>query len=990
MFKIGEFISEQISNYFPIDKMKRFLFAKKTHFLIAWIQVTAGILLNIFSCTLENPAEAKLSSWTVNLNFPLTDFTVDLHSLQEDSLISVNEDSIYVFNKSVKIDSVEVGGQLKIDPIEKSFVQYASSITVDSSNTAFTIGYDSVGLDNISELIDAEIGLIELDNIGGEETDPISFTEIMPQDLVSAIEAAIESAGGSADIIIDTAALVPQQKSIGFDSFTSVDISSGNIDVTITNNLFISLGAPIYVDVKSSIGTQIFQLVWDTEIAPGNSSTRTQDVSGMTLPGDLLVEVSGTSNGSQGDTVTVTNSDLSSTFTIGLAARDFQVTQANAVVPAQSISDTSSIVLDPSETVVEEAVMSNGDLNITVTNNLPLTGNVYLVIPSLYFGTVDSAFTQNFELETGIFSVPTADMGGWTMTMDYADQRLDYHYLISTSDTDPNSVTISQTDNVELDLTITDIFFSEVTGQIESQTITEEGEIVIESESQIQIASISAGQMDMIINNNIGGVADVQLTVPELVRDGIGLDTLLTIIPGEISHTINLAGYDLQPVSLEDQRLTYSTTTITQSAANTYYLNDSINVAINLPELTFNAVTGYISQEDNITEDVIELDNDTKVETALIDSGQIQLTIQNFIGLEADVVFTIEELTLGGSSLVDTFQITSSTEPAEQTIDVSGYSLNLSIDEQLINYSSTLGIPSDQLLSLTLDDSIAIDVLIDTLWFGSITGIIDSVEVTIDKVEQEISALPDDMDGFDFTNVEIRIDFDSDITIPVFLDLTMDASNSDGDTVTSSISNWNISDSSSVIIPDANELINIQPDKIMAYGSARVGGDGTSGTVASDQTIAGLLSVRAPLELEIGPDAQITTNSELITEVDAGETVPEEIEKIVVFIRYNNQFEFGSAVTVLISQDTLAFESGAAEILVDSLLITAGESGLDSLDLGDDKLELFNKDSMYVQATINVLGQTDENGDPIPSKFLSTDSLTISLSGSMDYLVDPD
>jgi hypothetical protein len=244
------------------------------------------------------------------------------------------------------------------------------------------------------------------------------------------------------------------------------------------------------------------------------------------------------------------------------------------------------------------------------------------------------------------------------------------------------------------------------------------------------------------------------------------------------------------------------------------------------------------------------------------------------------------------------------------------------------------------------------------------------------------------MDGFEFTNVEISIDFESDISIPVFLDLTMKASNSAGEMDSSSITNWNITDSSIVIIPKANELINIQPDMILAYGSARVGGDGTSGTVTSDQTIAGLLSVKAPLELEILPNAQITTDPELTTEADAEETVPEELEEIMVFIRYDNEFEFGTAVTVLMSQDTLHFDEGTADVLVDSLLIYAGETGLDSLVLNDERLGLFNQDSMYVQAKINVLGQTDENGNPVPSKFLSTDTLQLNIYGRIQYLMD--
>jgi hypothetical protein len=958
----------------------------------------ASLFLSIFftGCALEIPDTDKLPVWSATLEVPIIETTIDLSEFLEDSLISsypIGEggDSIFVFNKTIELDSVEVGDKLKIDPIEKSFLQFASAVTVDSLTTSFTIGYDSVGLDDITELIDAEIGLIELDNIGAEETGPISFADVMPTTLVTAIETAIAATGGTAEVVVDTVALVPQQKSISFDSFTFVVLSSGYLDVTITNNLFIPLGAPIYVDIKNSIGAQIFQLTWDTEIAAGDSATATQDVSGMTLPGNMLVEISGTSNGSQGQQVAVTTADLSSTFSVGLAVREFQVTQASAVVPAQSIADTSSIALDPSETVVDEAIMSRGNLDITITNNLgtpPLIGTVYLTIPSLYFGSMDSTFKLNFDLATGRFTMPTVNMAGWTMAMDFVDQYLDYHYLITTANTDPNSVTISQTDYVELDLGITDIYFSAVTGQIESQIIIEGGDINIESESQIQSATISDGQMDLVISNTIGGAADVQLTVPELVRDGTSLDTVLTIIPGDNEYIIVLAGYDLQPVSLADQRLTYSTITITQSESNTYYLNDSIAVAIILPGLTFNAVTGYISQDNNMESDVIELDNDTKVETALIDSGQIQLTIRNFIGLEADVLFSIDELTVGGYPLETSLQIISSTDPVQQTIDLAGYSLTLPVDDQRVNYTSTLSIPTDQLLSLTLNDSIAIDVFIDTLWFGSITGIIDTVDVTIDTVEQEISSLPDDMDGFEFANVEMAIDFESSINIPVFLDLTMEASNSGGEMETSFITNWNITDSSQVIIPNASTLINIQPDKILAYGSARVGGDGTSGTITSADVIAGLLSLRAPLELEIGPDATITTDPGLVTKAGAAETVPEEIEDVVVFISYDNSFEFGSTLTVLMSRDTLDFESGAADILVDALLITAGAAGVDSINLNDNRLGLFNQDSMYVQVQVKILGQTDSNGNPIPSRFLSTDKMQLNIYGRVQYFID--
>ena len=946
--------------------------------------ISFAILL--FGCTLDSPDKDKLPVWSTTIEIPIIQTRIDLDTFLEDSLISVNEDSIYVFNKTVEIDPVEVGDQLKIDPIEKSFVQYASAVTVDSSNTTFTIGYDSVGLDNISEPINAKIGLVELNNINSDTTNPFIFRDIYP---------AIDDIPDGQHTTIPPFELNPVINPYSFDDFGYAVFSGGKLKITIQNNMVIPLGSPINIQFQQVSGP-------DTTDIPGgmlqfNSvivanegiASDTMYLAGMTLPGEILIKVTGSSPGTKGMLILIDEDAKNSSFQIIIDGFDLEVISASAVTPQQTIEKNGSIELVSSETVVEKAVMSNGNLNIIVTNNLPLTGNVQLDIPSLYFGTEDSIFTQNFGLAAGTFSVPTANMSGWTMAMDYADQRLNYHCLITTNDTDPNNVPIDSSDNVELDLAITDIFFSEVTGQIESQTITQEGDITIESESQIDSAHISAGQMDLVINNNIGGAADVQLTVPELVRGGIDLDTVLIINPGENIHSISLVDYDLIPtIGLKDQRLTYGTTTITQAGFNTYYLNDSINVAINLPGLTFDVVTGKISQEDIVEEDVIELDNDTKVDLALIESGQIQLIIQNFIGLEGDVLFSIAELSLNGSSLELSFDIASITDADTQTIDLSGYSLNLDVANQQVNYTSTLTINSEESLTLTLNDSIAIDVLIDTLWFSSVTGIIDTMEVTIDTVKQEISALPDDMDGFEFTNVEISIDFDSGISIPVFLDLTMEASNSTGEMETSSITNWNITDSSSVIIPNANELINIQPDMILAYGSVRVGGDGTSGTITSDQTISGLLSVKAPLELMILPNAQITTDPELTTEADAGETIPGEIEEIKVFIRYDNEFEFGTAVTVLMSQDTLHFDDGTADVLVDSLLIYSGETGLDSLVLNDERLGLFNQDSMYVQAKINLLGQTDENGNPVPSKFLSTDTLQLNIYGRIQYLMD--
>ncbi|UCD36774.1 MAG: hypothetical protein JSW54_07990 [Fidelibacterota bacterium] len=955
---------------------------------------TASLLVFAAGCMLDPLDEDNLPVWSTTLEVPLLQTEITLDSILEDSLITTyptdeNGDLIYMFTKTVDIERVEVGDSLKMDPTEERSVQYASEVTSDSSTTTSRIGYETVELEDITELISAEMGLIELDNIEPEETAPFLFSEIMPDSLVTSLESVIPP-GGSAYVVIDTIALNPVQKSLSFNTFTSVVVGSGYLDVTIINDMFIPLGAPVYVDVKDSVGVVLtpFPLTWETEILPGDSATRTLDLSGITLPGDLLIAVSGTSNGSQGAVVTATREDLSSYFRTRIEARDFQVTQADAVVPEQIVTDDSTIALEPSETILEEAVLLSGDLNISVTNKLPLTGNMRLTIRSLYYESIGSVFERTFELGMGTVYLPSSDLSGWTMSMEFTEQELDYTYQITTDDTDPEFVTLDQYDNVELDLEITNITFSEFTGQIEEQTITDSGDIDIESDSQIQEASISEGHMEVVVMNHIGGEANVRFTVPELVREGNNLDTVLTVGAGASSEIINLTGYDVVPMSLEDQRVTYRTVTVTESGSYSYQLLDSIDVEVKLSELIYDAVTGYISQEENVEEDYIDLDSETQVETAVIGTGELELIVQNFIGLEADVLIEIPGMSKGGSGLTIPLQVASSTVPVLETVDISGYTLSLPLDDQRIPYTSTLSIPSEELLSLTLEDSITVDVCVDTLWFTSVTGILDTVEVEIDTVEQEISTLPEEMDGFDFTHAEIRIEFDSDITIPVYIDLTLEAINEDGDVTTSSVSNWNITDSAEVIVPGATELINSRPDRILAYGTANVGGEGIPGTVTSSQSIAGVLTVQAPLELEISPDALIVTDAHLVTGQDAEKTVAEEIEEALTFVRHDNQFEFGVSLSVFMSQDTLSFNAGTADVLVDSLVLDPGESGLDSLVLNDERLDLFNQDSMYIQAELQVLGQTDDHGQPVPSRFLSTDTLYLHLFGRLQYLMD--
>ena len=76
----------------------------------------AILFITIFftGCALDIPDTDKLPVWSTTLEVPIIQPTIDLNEFLEDSLISTypigaGGDSIFVFNKTIELDSVEVG-----------------------------------------------------------------------------------------------------------------------------------------------------------------------------------------------------------------------------------------------------------------------------------------------------------------------------------------------------------------------------------------------------------------------------------------------------------------------------------------------------------------------------------------------------------------------------------------------------------------------------------------------------------------------------------------------------------------------------------------------------------------------------------------------------------------------------------------------------------------------------------------------------------------
>jgi hypothetical protein len=450
---------------------------------------------------------------------------------------------------------------------------------------------------------------------------------------------------------------------------------------------------------------------------------------------------------------------------------------------------------------------------------------------------------------------------------------------------------------------------------------------------------------------------------------------------GFVSQSIDLSGYSIL-MTMENQQLSYTAEVTTNyNEIGSYSLGDSIFIDINVAGLSFDEVRGYFSQDAMVDSNSISIDDSTKIESAEIKTGDLLLNIENHIGIVADINFKIFEIFMDGIILDTTLSLTPS--GGSYTIDLSDRQLYLDISEdpQTINYVSTITLPDDEEMVLSLSDSIVVDITMANLTFESVTGDIKPVTIEIEPVAQTIDGLPDEIEDFEFTEVEMIIDFDTNIGIPVILDLEIEASNSSGEIEISTVTGWDITSDNRVVIPNAESLINLFPNIIRATGEATVSG---LGTVSASQYVAGTMTVQAPLSFSVPDNTQIEID---IEETDL-ELDNEVLEQVTIFFDAENYFDFGTQISVYATSDSVQFGTIYEDTLFTSTF-TPNSTFADSIILDPEKIGLFSGDKLFIKADVSVSGNKDENGNSIPSNVLTNDSLNFIIYGRIEMVVDP-
>ena len=936
------------------------------------------------SCSIE-PDLDKLPIIQPELGFSVYQESITLNDvdiLTGDSSITKESyglsDSIFVFNKTVNIEKQEVGDKLSIEDINKQFSQNVDNVTIEDSEVEEKIGFDPVGIDAVENKVVSEVGLITLDNIEPQSTEPYLFSSIYPS---------VSDIPNGNTVTIPSFDLEPVTNSFSFNDFSEAAFNSGSLSITIINNLVIPLG-DVDVKLKKSDGSDITGGT-TTIIGPINSSSQQSallDLSGLTLPGNIIVEVTGSSPGEAN--VLINEAAKISSFSVEISGSGLEVTSANAKIPAQTISESSSISLAADSNKVVLATISGGKLSIDIDNYMSVASNMVLSIPSL-----KAANGNNFQTNINISAnseniLNETDISGYTLSMAIDNQSVIYSYDVTTNDSGDDFVEIKSIDSIIVNIVLEgsvegqQLLFSNFEGMVTPQDLGFEGEINIESDSDILEANLNSGSLILDVSNSINtsseGAPTAVITINEIIN--VSSNEPLVINTGAMFGVLDPIEVDLNGYKIvmprDSQSLNYTADVQTVYEVGTYSLLDSMDIDITVTGLGFSTVRGFFAQDAMSDSNSISLDDSTIVHNALLKSGVLSLSINNSIGVVADVFFQITEFYKNSISLDTTFTINSGI--SEVQIDLSGYNLVLpsDVDTQKVNYVSNISLPSDQEMTLSLSDSISISVNMTDMAFQSVTGQINPVFIDIDPVEQTIDALPEELDGFDFNDVEMSLDFNSSIDLPVYLNLSITAYNdTNGDSITRMV-NQNIHANPNIQILNASELINIRPDRIVARGSAKVGNLDSVGTVASDDSLSGVMSVRAPLMFLVDAGALISPDPVEFVEQGDSLGIPDEIIDAALVMTINNQWEFGASVSVLLGPDSLAIENGEVDTLLSGFTFSPDASIVDTIYLDEDAFQLLKRSPSWIQPQISVI-----SNEGTPVKFLSTDTLKITIDG---------
>ncbi|MCX7834983.1 MAG: hypothetical protein N2450_02780 [bacterium] len=408
------------------------------------------------------------------------------------------------------------------------------------------------------------------------------------------------------------------------------------------------------------------------------------------------------------------------------------------------------------------------------------------------------------------------------------------------------------------------------------------------------------------------------------------------------------------------------------TTSNLIQETDSLFITIRTDTLKALGVRGELAMQIANADTFIHTEINDEIYSADIREGTIEVTVVNHTGAHIDSVWVMfPEITYDNRPLVKYFYNVATT--LSDVINLRGYHVELPLPnvgetQKVHSIGKAFSRPTatGEFITLLSTDYIELRYSISGLKFSRFRGIPDSIEIDFDPTYTAITERLNGNLNIHLNSADLVLLPKSSVrNLPVILDLTLDASNPEGQTASYRIQDRYFSNlNSSAVFPNAHPILNLLPDSIITTGRIRLGkqflGNMPEIRVTEDDSVYGKGLIESPMVFTINDQTLYTDPYEGV-----GQDRP--ILRGKVIVQGENRLPIGGRVHIEVTNDTTRQYSriASADILRPPINRTtrrpsAPTTFVDTIPLPDSTIQIFKRNKFFIRQVLEIQGSGND------------------------------
>lgn len=500
------------------------------------------------------------------------------------------------------------------------------------------------------------------------------------------------------------------------------------------------------------------------------------------------------------------------------------------------------------------------------------------------------------------------------------------------------------------------------------------------------VATISNGNMVVTIVNDFN--LDLDTVIVTIDDDSLGSQVTQYNIPGGIPEggtavdTIDLSGHT---ISNKLSALIHCHT----PGKPTFFVSGDLQLStgIGMPDgLSVSSAVAAVPRISKDFSDTIAIDCDHQVTRAVLSSGLLNIVINNNTGLPDTISLIIPGLKNNDIALtIDT--VIPDRDNIVISQNLSGYTLEPTIDQELIFDAAAIINSSGVLVSIDATDDVAVLVDVQNIEFSLVEGTLASTNANFADIEQDID-IPAGFDAMQLPSAVAFLEITNAVNIPGSFDIDLHHNNGLIKNVTGLVNPGTVDDPAITITQvSIGDFMNPIPEHITVNGNATFGG---TGSATPDDYVVAKVTITSPLEFIIGANDSIEGEWEN-TKLDIDSALVNGFKMARFNATFTNGLPVGVTAEILLAGDSALLYTNPELILgpvsvaagyinpitgtVDSARVSTNDIVMDST-----MLQILHRDTLWIGEWIKL----DTTGSQ-SVKMMSSDFLTITGYIEVDY-----